>query len=165
MPREAEEVVLHRLELGRGHVLVERGGVAPHALTRLGQAEGRLGVQALGQMPHPVREPGQGPGHLLGRHGHGGERRQAARRRGDLAVEQVEEDGAAGGPGHRGVAERGPQLQVGQDELLNRFEIGHGRRKGVATGRFGDRRRVPLDRRVHRRAPAPAAAPPLVSAR
>ena len=112
------------------------------------------------------REPRQRPGHLLGGHGHDGERRQPASGRRDLAVEQVEQDGAASRAGHRGVGERQPRSGP-----LDRTSCSIASRSDTVAPRWSRRRspRRPRPSTPGRSGsparPAPAAAPPLVSAR
>ena len=104
-PGEPEEVVLERLQLGRGHVLVH-GGRTANTLARLQEAQARLVVLALVEVADPGDDPAEVRGDLGGRTPRL-RRRPAAAPRADLSVEQVEHDRPASGTGHGRVGQRG----------------------------------------------------------
>ena len=115
----------------------------------LQQAQTGLLVLPFGQVTDPGADPAQCVGNL-GRDDHAaGEGGQPAGRRRDLPLQQVEDDGPAGRTGHGGVGQRGPELGVGQHELLNRLEVGRQPAERGRTGLLGDGGRVALKRGVH----------------
>ncbi len=148
-PGEAEQVVLQRLQLGGGHVLVHGRGEATDPLAGLGQAQSRLLVLPLAEVAHAGADPAERGGHLGCADHHAGEGRQPARLGRDLPVQQVEHDSPAGQPVHGGVGQCGPELVVGQHELLDRFKVGRQPTERGRAGRLGHCGRVPLKRRVH----------------
>ena len=149
-PPEAEEVVLQRLELGGGHVLVQRGGVAAHAMARLGQAQGRfLDLTALRGVPGPGAQPAQRERHLGCLHHEAGERGQPAGLRGDPGLEEVEQDGLAGLPGYGRVGERGAQRRVAHGLALDRRQVVRDAAERRGVDRLEHGRGVALQRGVH----------------